>query len=165
MYPLKPKKNTAVQAVLKRGDHHMHIATNNGAHTRTWSVTLHKGARSRLEEEDAVARAVIAMIAEDVLSAEAVEALAPGVGGLRGEFLGLLGTEALIESCVDAPGAADPVNALVTGQATCVERSMGTTVVDAPRRNCVYLAGSFNPLHDGHRCVLWLEYRLDHPEN
>lgn len=49
---------------------------------------------------------------------------------------------------------ADPVKALLEGKVQTVEFSNGNVVVDAPRSGRVYMAGSFNPLHDGHRGML-----------
>lgn len=45
----------------------------------------------------------------------------------------------------------DPLAALAEGRVKSVEISGGHVVCDAPRRGRVYLPGSFNPLHDGHR--------------
>lgn len=46
----------------------------------------------------------------------------------------------------------EPLQALLDGKVQTVEYAGGRVVVDAPRRRRVYLPGSFNPLHDGHRC-------------
>lgn len=48
--------------------------------------------------------------------------------------------------------AGEPLQALLAGAVRSVEFTGGQVVVDAPRRGRVYLPGSFNPLHDGHRC-------------
>lgn len=51
--------------------------------------------------------------------------------------------------------APEPLQALLSGAVRCVEYSGGNVYVDAPRgRNRVYLPGSFNPLHEGHRAML-----------
>ena len=47
--------------------------------------------------------------------------------------------------------AQDPLDALLSGDIQSVEFTGGCTVVDAPRGHRVYLPGSFNPLHEGHR--------------
>lgn len=49
---------------------------------------------------------------------------------------------------------ADPINGLLKGDVQTVEYSNGNVVVDAPRGGRVYMAGSFNPLHEGHRGML-----------
>lgn len=43
---------------------------------------------------------------------------------------------------------------LLNGRVSCVEFSGGNVYVDAPRRGRIYLPGSFNPLHDGHKELL-----------
>ena len=48
-------------------------------------------------------------------------------------------------------GIEEPLQALLDGTVRSVEFSGGQVIVDAPRRGRVYLPGSFNPLHDGHR--------------
>jgi len=48
----------------------------------------------------------------------------------------------------------EPLQELLSGRARCVEFSGGRVYIDAPRSNRVYLPGSFNPLHDGHRRLL-----------
>jgi hypothetical protein len=51
--------------------------------------------------------------------------------------------------------APEPLQALLSGAVRCVEYSGGNVYVDAPRgRHRVYLPGSFNPLHEGHRAML-----------
>lgn len=57
----------------------------------------------------------------------------------------------LQESVMPAP--LDPLEELLSGRVSCVEFSGGRVFVDAPRPGRVYLPGSFNPLHDGHRWV------------
>lgn len=49
---------------------------------------------------------------------------------------------------------ADPVKDLLEGRIQTVEYSSGNVVVDAARAGRVYMAGSFNPLHEGHRGML-----------
>lgn len=46
----------------------------------------------------------------------------------------------------------DPLEDMVAGKIRTVEFSGGQVVLDAPRAGRVYLSGSYNPLHDGHRC-------------
>lgn len=51
--------------------------------------------------------------------------------------------------------ASEPLQDLLDGKVRCVEYSGGQVFVDAPRSTgTVYLPGSFNPLHDGHRGML-----------
>jgi hypothetical protein len=53
----------------------------------------------------------------------------------------------------------EPLQALLDGTVRSMEFSGGQIIVDAPRRGRVYLPGSFNPLHDGHRCGLTWDMR------
>lgn len=46
----------------------------------------------------------------------------------------------------------EPLREMLTGKIRTVEYSGGQVVRDAPRAGRVYLPGSFNPLHDGHKC-------------
>ena len=48
-------------------------------------------------------------------------------------------------------GIGEPLVELLAGRVRAVEYSGGQVIVDAPRRGRVYLPGSFNPLHEGHR--------------
>lgn len=50
----------------------------------------------------------------------------------------------------------EPLQELLDGRVRSVEYSGGQVIVDAPRRGRVYLPGSFNPLHEGHKCALAL---------
>ena len=45
----------------------------------------------------------------------------------------------------------NPLEELLDGKLDSVEYSGGQVICNAPRRNRVYLPGSFNPLHNGHR--------------
>ena len=45
----------------------------------------------------------------------------------------------------------DPLELLLGGKISSVEFAGGQVTVDAPRGGRIYLPGSFNPLHDGHR--------------
>lgn len=48
----------------------------------------------------------------------------------------------------------DPIHELINGRISMVEFSRGQIYADAPRSKRVYLSGSFNPVHDGHRTLL-----------
>ena len=47
--------------------------------------------------------------------------------------------------------AQEALQSLLQGTVQCVEFSEGKMLVDQPRSQRAYLAGSFNPMHDGHR--------------
>jgi hypothetical protein len=63
--------------------------------------------------------------------------------------------------------APDPLQELLAGQVRCVEYSGGRVFVDAPRCSAgsgrVYLPGSFNPLHEGHKAMLAAAVQLAGP--
>ena len=46
------------------------------------------------------------------------------------------------------------IRSLLSGAVRTVEFSGGCVFLDAPRRNRLYLPGSFNPMHEGHRQLL-----------
>lgn len=48
----------------------------------------------------------------------------------------------------------EPLQSLIDEKIRCVEYSGGQVIVDAPRSGRVYLPGSFNPLHEGHKQLL-----------
>ena len=59
----------------------------------------------------------------------------------------------------------DPLQLLLENKVQSVEFSGGQVIVDAARAGRIYLPGSFNPLHDGHKCVNCEDYsahRLGH---
>jgi hypothetical protein len=61
-----------------------------------------------------------------------------------------------------APG---PLQELLAGRVRCVEYSGGHVFVDAPRGpGRVYLPGSFNPLHEGHKQMLAAAVKLAGPD-
>jgi hypothetical protein len=72
-------------------------------------------------------------------------------------------------SCAPSAGALvapEPLQKLLAGQVRCVEYSGGNVYIDAPRgRNRVYLPGSFNPLHDGHKAMLDAAVQLAGPHS
>ncbi|KAL0028740.1 hypothetical protein WJX79_003641 [Trebouxia sp. C0005] len=126
---------------IKKGDHKAFIATHTGSVSRSYSVQLTKGKRDRLGE-DAVAGKLL-------LNALATACKLPGDALIDNGLLA--GSEHLQEETTEI---ADPIDALLKGDVQTVEYSNGNVVVDAPRGGKVYMAGSFNPLHEGHRGML-----------
>jgi nicotinic acid mononucleotide adenylyltransferase len=95
-----------------------------------------KGILSRLEQDQEASTLVIGEIATGC---------------------GLVDTDELKDSCIIESGCLnvrDAVDRLLKGSAQTVEFSGGHVFTDAPRRNRLYLPGSFNPLHDGHKQLL-----------
>ena len=120
----------------KRGDHRCHLAVAAPSGVERWSVTLQKGARDRAAEEELVASVAISVLA-----------VACGVRG--SELESLLGPS---DELIGHPPAQlrDPIVELVAGELDRVTlRADGSWVDERPPPRGV-LAGSFNPLHDGH---------------
>jgi hypothetical protein len=117
----------------KRGDHRAHVACSTETGGVVQSITLAKEQRSRDQEEALVSRLVLNALAEGFGLAERVALpLLPGEEVTRQEHPGGL------------------LAALLAGKASavCVEPA-GRMLEGGPPPG-VLLAGSFNPLHDGH---------------
>jgi len=118
----------------KRGPHRAHIAVQTEATTRTASVNLAKGHRSRSEEEDLIARLVL----NHVASACGVE---------QSLSLDLAQGERVETACTHAePDWRD----LLLGRidATCAG---GPPPVEKHHTSGAVFPGAFDPLHEGHR--------------
>lgn len=118
----------------KRGDHRFHLSVHTDNGSTTWSLTLSKGSRDR-EGEEAVLDAVL------------LNALADTLGVPQRLPHGLLPGEALhVETFPASPALAR----LSRGErpAQCVELDGRLSADAAPP--AALLAGSFNPLHEGH---------------
>ncbi len=120
----------------KRGDHRCHLAVAAPPGVELWSITLRKGARDRAAEEELVASVAISALA-----------MACGVRGSELETLLGPGDELTRRSMAELR---DPIVELVAGELDRVTLlADGTWVDEGPPPRGV-LAGSFNPLHDGH---------------
>ncbi|KAK9815499.1 hypothetical protein WJX72_004708 [[Myrmecia] bisecta] len=132
----------------KKGEHKVYAAIHSGAATTFYSLTLEKGARNRLQEDAVASRLLIRAIADGCHLPEGRSldlALREQAGGAA---------DAVEHVAVSEEQLGDPLEALLAGRVQTVEFSGGQVVVDAPRRGRIYLAGSFNPLHEGHRGML-----------
>jgi hypothetical protein len=118
----------------KRGDHRFHVSLHTGVRTTTHSLTFVKGARDRQGEEQIVALVLLNALAEALGVPDRLTVpLQPG------EEIGLeTTTENEVLACFLAGRTA----------ALYVEMD-GRMRPDAPRP-ALLLAGSFNPLHEGH---------------
>jgi hypothetical protein len=117
----------------KRGDHRFHVTVRGAQGSKTYSLTLNKGARDREGEES-------------VLDAVVLNAMAEAAGvPLRLETPLLPGEAVQIESVAEDPLAGLLPNELPS---VCVEidgRLSRTAPVPA-----AIVSGSFNPVHEGH---------------
>lgn len=142
----------------KRGEHRAWIATQTMNATRLVELSLSKGLRDRPAEERLVADALLRLLSETCGLASLPEvALQEG------------------DSLTNAGGVADPLLVdLVSGRRTTLWMVPAATLADPatpviwkaepPLKPSGLLAGSFNPLHDGHReLVRVAEQRLGGP--
>ena len=119
----------------KRGEHRCHVAIHHAEGGAVFSLRLDKGLRNR-DGEDAV------------VSALTLNALAESFGVADRMPLGLSPNERVERQGADFNDALD---ALAAGHiALSLVESDRTQAADARIADAVIMAGSFNPLHDGH---------------
>ena len=118
----------------KRGDHRAFVATWDETQCTVDSLTLEKGLRDRIGEEDVVSRLVIAAVAR----ACAVDAEVD------------LRLDSAEQVLTETRPHGDPIERLLNGAAKWVTiHPDGRSVADADRPMAL-LPGSFNPVHEGH---------------
>ena len=108
---------------MKAGEHRAHLAMQTSSVTRTWSLHLAKGARSRAQEERLVANVALHVLADAC--------------GIANDRPALTGDETL-------------ETAVARGDAPWQELLAGTRQVGNARPRALF-PGAFHPLHDGHR--------------
>jgi nicotinic acid mononucleotide adenylyltransferase/nicotinamide mononucleotide (NMN) deamidase PncC len=119
----------------RQGEHRCHIAVATSDGTDVCSIVLAKGRRDRPGEEDLVARAIVLWLAR----ACKVVAPSPRV---------LLDAD---ESCTESSeSGSDPIDRLLAGVLDRVTAWPDGQLATAAPAPTVVLAGSFNPLHEGH---------------
>ncbi|MBL8830105.1 MAG: hypothetical protein JNM18_24215 [Planctomycetaceae bacterium] len=118
----------------KHGPHRFHIAWQSCDTTVCHSVTLVKGRRTRLEEEQVAANVMLNALAEASGVADRVST-------------GLADDEPLVEQ----RATAEPLwQALLAGECHRVAIDHGTTTSHEPPVRAIF-PGAFNPVHHGHR--------------
>ena len=118
----------------RRGDDRVWLAVRDQAGVTTYGLTMNKGLRDRLGEEELVSRLLIRAIAEGC----GLDATLP---------LPLAAGEQVAQARTPM---ADPIAQLLAGAARTVSVAPdGTLSADAPVHGAL-LSGSFNPLHAGH---------------
>ncbi len=120
----------------KRGAHRACVAVRTFWETRTYALTLGKGARSREQEERAVSLLVLHALAE------ACEVESPTLGLHKRERVALN-----VESHDRLPDLFAERVAIVSLAPT------GTIAAAETKRGIALLSGAFNPLHAGHRAL------------
>ncbi|MBY0528164.1 MAG: hypothetical protein K2R98_32510 [Gemmataceae bacterium] len=128
----------------KRGDHRAHLSVHSEVLTRTYSIVLSKGARTREEEETLIDLLLFNALAE---SQELVERLP----------VPLRADEALQVETLQSHGLLTAL--LADESATICVRADGQLTANA-RRPTLLLPGSFNPIHPGHRGLAEVASRL-----
>jgi hypothetical protein len=118
----------------KKGDHRCHVAIRTAGDRTSWSLTMVKGARDRNGEEEVVSRIVLNALAGGC----AIGAKVP---------IALKGGEEISES---REAVADPIALIAAGEGAAVTVEPDGRQMEGAAAGQVVLAGSFNPLHEGH---------------
>ncbi|GLC67169.1 hypothetical protein PLESTF_000524800 [Pleodorina starrii] len=148
---------------VKRGDHRAYVAVHSGGGSRCMALTLAKGARSRVGEDDLVSRLLVKMLADasgadstplqlPLISPDATAAAAPSPPTPDPAAVASTNASSTASPRGSAPAAAvsavqpcdvlhdtwraaaDPVQRLLRGEVRCVEFCGREVTVDAPRR-------------------------------
>ena len=128
----------------KRGDHRCYVCAWDAQGATTYSLTLTKGARDRLQEDRVVSLLVMRALAE--------------VGDIMFDVTpGLIGEETIEVSRVSY---CDALEALVAGHVSTAVLEVDRPPAADGRVTGVILAGSFDPLHDGHRQLAEVASRI-----
>jgi hypothetical protein len=117
----------------RRGANRAWVALHDGQTLTIYGLTLHKGARERLDEERVISSLVLYALARAC-------GIAPGA-------LDLLPDESVEEEQIAQP---EPLAALLQGDCRSISVSPLGQRLCNPNFRGVILSGSFNPLHTGH---------------
>ena len=142
------------------GQHTAFVSVHTGLSTRTVSLVMDKGTRGRSEEDDLASRLVIDAVARAMgVGGADTAADTAAAGGLAAPRL--TPGDALTADA-RALDRSSLLRDMLNGRFRALEfsGSGGGVVVDAPRPARVYLPGSFNPLHEGHKALLAAACRL-----
>ena len=130
----------------KKGEHRVHVAIQTASFTAVRSVSMTKDRRSRIEEEELVARLVLNAVAEAC-------GLEPALG------LNLFEEERLERSQTIAPPAWQE---LLLGKSDII--AIGPTAKRDQDGGHVIFSGAFHPFHKGHRRMIEIaEQQLGKP--
>lgn len=155
---------------FRRGDHKAFVTTHDGLTTKTYALYLSKGGRSRLQEDDIASRLVVKAIADAMgvrtgysnLGLHLPMTSTSNTGGEELEAPPSNQEDVLVANTTSLGDHTALLREMLNGRFTTLEFSgAGAVVIDAPRSGRVYLPGSFNPLHDGHREMLAAACRMN----
>jgi len=139
----------------RRGENKIFVTVYTGETTSTCSLILEKGARSRLAEDTLASRLVVDAVAVAMGSCDT--SLENSI-----KNSGLLKDGDSLDIRYSSKDRSQLLSDMVNGRVRTLEFSGAgaRAVVDAPRPGRIYLPGSFNPLHEGHRELLETACRL-----
>ena len=119
---------------VKRGEHRSHAAVRTATDLLTASIVFDKGARDRDGEEEIASRLIVNLLAE-----------ACGVPDRLHVDIGE--ADALAQGSISV---SDPISEVVAGSAEAAEIDVDGVIHAALPGGCAVIAGSFDPVHDGH---------------
>ncbi|NQW17352.1 MAG: hypothetical protein HQ478_07685 [Chloroflexi bacterium] len=129
---------------LKRGEHRTHMAVRSSAGTSTSAAWLEKGVRDRSDEEEIVSRALLNATAK--------------TAGLEVELDLGLGVNDRYEPPHDV--ADNPLMKVINGDASYLLIAGEGSVTTEIAGSIAAVAGSFNPIHEGHRDLVQVAARI-----
>lgn len=118
---------------LKKGEHRAAVVLAGALGLQGFELTLEKGSRVRLAEEELVSRLIL-------------NAIARGKGLLKSVEPGLLDSEGLTETFEPAA----ELEKFIQGETGSVMQLPDLSLAEPPTGKLLILSGSFNPLHHGH---------------
>ena len=127
----------------RRGDHRAFVAASDIHGTAIWSLTFHKGLRDRAGEEDVVSRLILQALSE--------------FSGLDADIDLQLTDGDVLE--VERTARPEPLDQLLNGDVQWVVRGPDGSLEAEGEAPAMLLPGSFNPLHIGHREMMYTAAR------
>lgn len=139
---------------MRRGDDKIFVSVYGPKNRlQTYSLILEKGSRSRLEEDILASDLALKAIAREMGIVDDPQELLQTCD-IRSHDVIESNTHFILGNDIEKDIVSDAVERLAGGFAETVEFSGGYVYVNAPRPNRMYLPGSFNPLHEGHKKLL-----------
>ena len=149
---------------IRRGTDRAIVAVVTGLHKFAVTLTMSKNYDRTRKDQDELAsllviEAVYSMVSQSSLKRRALNLPAEDAKPwilVDQSMLPLEQGDDLEHSDVNflAESGEEAIQCLLDGKVNCIEFAKGHVLGNAPRSKRVYLPGSFNPLHDGHRDLL-----------